>query len=48
MADVPLSAEDINTHLTEVAELLPTVEPRPALIVVGGSLLALRNPGRHR
>lgn len=41
MSDVPLGAEDIRTHLTEVAELLSTMRKRHALIVVGGSLLAL-------
>jgi hypothetical protein len=40
--DIPLNASEILACLGEVAEALPPTGPRHTIVVVGGSLLALR------
>lgn len=40
MPDVPLDGPSIRSHLEELAERLGSHDPRPVLLLVGGSLLA--------
>jgi hypothetical protein len=40
--DIPLNASQIHAYLSEVADALPPTGPRHTIVVVGGSLLALR------
>jgi len=42
LSDIPLNASDILAYLNEVADALPPAGARHRIVVVGGSLLALR------
>ena len=42
VSDIPLNASDILAYLSEVADALPPTGPRHTIVVVGGSVLALR------
>ena len=42
MPDIPLNASDIRSYLSEVADALAPTGPRHTIVVVGGSLLAMR------
>jgi hypothetical protein len=42
VSDIPLNASRILAYLSEVADALPPTGPRHTIVVVGGSLLALR------